>query len=71
MFCAFIFLSTKYPKSKELIFIFHFQMGTNYKAALIPQRIRETIHGWGRQLGGGGGLVILLMIPPYTQTQAQ
>lgn len=21
------------------------QMGTNYKAALIPQRIRETIHG--------------------------
>ena len=25
-----------------------FQMGTNYKAALIPQRIRETIHGWGK-----------------------
>ncbi|RYQ96800.1 hypothetical protein Ahy_B08g092676 isoform A [Arachis hypogaea] len=24
------------------------QMGTNYKAALIPQRIRETIHGWGK-----------------------
>ncbi|CAN6558100.1 unnamed protein product [Malus baccata var. baccata] len=23
------------------------QMGTNYKAAIIPQRIRETIHGWG------------------------
>lgn len=23
-------------------------MGTNYKAALIPQRIRETIHGWGK-----------------------
>ncbi|KAE8723500.1 MLO-like protein 11 [Hibiscus syriacus] len=23
------------------------QMGTNYKAALIPERIRETIHGWG------------------------
>ncbi|KAI3803484.1 hypothetical protein L1987_31636 [Smallanthus sonchifolius] len=23
------------------------QMGTNYKAALIPQRIRDTIHGWG------------------------
>ncbi|GAB4846385.1 MLO-like protein 11 [Ancistrocladus abbreviatus] len=22
------------------------QMGTNYKAALIPQRVRETIHGW-------------------------
>ncbi|PIN22732.1 hypothetical protein CDL12_04549 [Handroanthus impetiginosus] len=22
------------------------QMGTNYKAALIPQRIRDTIHGW-------------------------
>ncbi|KAF5181824.1 Mlo-like protein [Thalictrum thalictroides] len=22
------------------------QMGTNYKAALIPQRLRETIHGW-------------------------
>ncbi|KAI3457477.1 hypothetical protein Pfo_014140 [Paulownia fortunei] len=34
------------------------QMGTNYKAALIPQRIRETIHGWKkaarrrRRLGG-------------------
>lgn len=25
-----------------------FQMGTNYKAALIPQRIRDTIHGWGK-----------------------
>ncbi|KAH9650786.1 MLO-like protein 11 [Citrus sinensis] len=24
------------------------QMGTNYKAALIPRRIRETIHGWGK-----------------------
>ncbi|XP_022936117.1 MLO-like protein 11 isoform X3 [Cucurbita moschata] len=24
------------------------QMGTNYKAALIPQRIRETIYGWGK-----------------------
>nr|CAD1830740.1 unnamed protein product [Ananas comosus var. bracteatus] len=24
------------------------QMGTNYKAALIPQSIRETIHGWGK-----------------------
>lgn len=48
MFCAFIFLFTTYPKSKELIFIFHLQMGTNYKAALIPQRIRETIHGWGK-----------------------
>ncbi|CAI9787737.1 unnamed protein product [Fraxinus pennsylvanica] len=24
------------------------QMGTNYKAAIIPQRIRETIHGWGK-----------------------
>lgn len=24
------------------------QMGTNYKAALIPQGIRETIHGWKR-----------------------
>ncbi|XP_021754850.1 MLO-like protein 11 [Chenopodium quinoa] len=22
------------------------QMGTNYKAALIPHRIRETLHGW-------------------------
>ncbi|RZC80662.1 hypothetical protein C5167_043240 [Papaver somniferum] len=22
------------------------QMGTNYKAALIPQRLRETLHGW-------------------------
>ncbi|KAK4439202.1 MLO-like protein 11 [Sesamum alatum] len=34
------------------------QMGTNYKAAIIPQRIRETIHGWGkaarrkRKMGG-------------------
>lgn len=34
-------------------------MGTNYKAALIPQRIRETMHGWGkavrkkRRHGGG------------------
>lgn len=26
-----------------------FQMGSNYKAALIPQRIRETIHGWGKE----------------------
>lgn len=25
------------------------QMGTNYKAALIPQRIRETIRGWGKE----------------------
>ncbi|GMP52897.1 hypothetical protein CsSME_00018556 [Camellia sinensis var. sinensis] len=25
------------------------QMGTNYKAALIPHRIRETIHGWGKE----------------------
>nr|VDC87104.1 unnamed protein product [Brassica rapa] len=24
------------------------QMGTNYKAALIPQRIRDTIQGWGK-----------------------
>lgn len=24
------------------------QMGTNYKAALIPHTIRETIHGWGK-----------------------
>ncbi|XP_043689793.1 MLO-like protein 11 isoform X2 [Telopea speciosissima] len=24
------------------------QMGTHYKAALIPQRIRDTIHGWGK-----------------------
>ena len=23
-------------------------MGTNYKASLIPKRIRETIHGWGK-----------------------
>lgn len=28
--------------------MFLLQMGTNYKAALIPQRIRETIHGWGK-----------------------
>ncbi|XP_058082715.1 MLO-like protein 11 isoform X1 [Magnolia sinica] len=26
------------------------QMGTNYKAALIPQRIRETMHGWGKEV---------------------
>ncbi|GLT83360.1 hypothetical protein SLE2022_016530 [Rubroshorea leprosula] len=25
------------------------QMGTNYKAALIPERIRETMHGWGKE----------------------
>ncbi|CAI9088639.1 OLC1v1023029C1 [Oldenlandia corymbosa var. corymbosa] len=25
------------------------QMGSNYKAAIIPQRIRETIHGWGKE----------------------
>ncbi|KAI3755797.1 hypothetical protein L1987_55603 [Smallanthus sonchifolius] len=25
------------------------QMGTNYKAALIPQRIRETIQGWRKE----------------------
>lgn len=24
-------------------------MGTNYKAALIPQRVRQTIHGWGKE----------------------
>ncbi|KAH9325569.1 hypothetical protein KI387_005747, partial [Taxus chinensis] len=24
------------------------QMGTNYKAALIPPRIRETLNGWGK-----------------------
>lgn len=24
------------------------QMGTNYKAALLPHRIRETMHGWGK-----------------------
>ncbi|KAG6385461.1 hypothetical protein SASPL_154296 [Salvia splendens] len=24
------------------------QMGTNYKAALIPRNIRDTIHGWGK-----------------------
>ncbi|EYU44895.1 hypothetical protein MIMGU_mgv1a003290mg [Erythranthe guttata] len=36
------------------------QMGTNYKAALIPNNVRETIHGWGkaarrrRRLGGFG-----------------
>lgn len=23
-------------------------MGTKYKAALLPQRVRETIHGWGK-----------------------
>ena len=23
-------------------------MGSNYKAALIPHRIRETMHGWGK-----------------------
>ncbi|KAK8603031.1 hypothetical protein V6N13_085229 [Hibiscus sabdariffa] len=25
------------------------QMGTNFKAALIPQGVRETIHGWGKE----------------------
>lgn len=30
-------------------FLCWIQMGTNYKAALIPQRIRETIHGWGKE----------------------
>lgn len=30
----------------NVLFYRSFQMGTNYKAALIPQRIRETIHGW-------------------------
>ncbi|KAJ0941932.1 hypothetical protein HanPSC8_Chr03g0085891 [Helianthus annuus] len=25
------------------------QMGTNYKAELIPQRTRDTIHGWGKE----------------------
>ncbi|XP_039026922.1 MLO-like protein 11 [Hibiscus syriacus] len=25
------------------------QMGTNFKAALIPQSVRETIHGWGKE----------------------
>ncbi|KAJ8497412.1 hypothetical protein OPV22_007964 [Ensete ventricosum] len=24
------------------------QMGSNYKAALLPQSIRDTIHGWGK-----------------------
>lgn len=23
-------------------------MGSNYKAALIPERIRQTMHGWGK-----------------------
>ncbi|KAK4484891.1 hypothetical protein RD792_007494 [Penstemon davidsonii] len=32
----------------ELASFFWFWMGTNYKAALIPQGIRETIHGWGK-----------------------
>ncbi|XP_051124748.1 MLO-like protein 11 [Andrographis paniculata] len=40
------------------------QMGTNYKAALIPQRIRDTIHGWGkearrrRKMGGDDSTVL-------------
>ncbi|XP_073301676.1 MLO-like protein 11 isoform X2 [Primulina huaijiensis] len=25
------------------------QMGTNYKAALLPHSIRETMHGWGKE----------------------
>ncbi|XP_022002202.1 MLO-like protein 11 isoform X1 [Helianthus annuus] len=25
------------------------QMGTNYKAELIPQRTRDAIHGWGKE----------------------
>jgi mlo protein len=28
-------------------------MGTNYKPALFPQRIRETIHGWGKAAARG------------------
>lgn len=40
--------------------LFFSQMGTNYKAAIIPHNVRETIHGWGkaarrrRRLGGFG-----------------
>lgn len=34
---------------QEVLFcICNLQMGTNYKAALIPHTIRETIHGWGK-----------------------
>ncbi|XP_075521771.1 MLO-like protein 11 isoform X2 [Primulina tabacum] len=25
------------------------QMGTNYKAALLPHSVRETMHGWGKE----------------------
>lgn len=39
----------RFRKVLDLLFCFHFQMGTNYKAALIPHRIRETIHGWGKE----------------------
>ncbi|XP_049936783.1 MLO-like protein 11 isoform X4 [Nymphaea colorata] len=37
-----------FQNSFELASFFWFWMGTNYKAALIPHRIRETIHGWGK-----------------------
>ncbi|PQM34927.1 MLO-like protein 11 isoform X1 [Prunus yedoensis var. nudiflora] len=37
-----------FQKSFARLFKADCRMGTNYKAALIPQRIRETIHGWGK-----------------------
>ncbi|THG07136.1 hypothetical protein TEA_000698 [Camellia sinensis var. sinensis] len=38
-----------YPKILCLLVLLSWMMGTNYKAAIIPQRIRETIHGWGKE----------------------
>jgi hypothetical protein len=47
MLGALTFHLLRFPKVMGFFFS-SFQMGTNYKAALIPQRIRETIHGWGK-----------------------
>ncbi|MFS7938512.1 hypothetical protein Hanom_Chr05g00440571 [Helianthus anomalus] len=31
------------------MYVLDTQMGTNYTAELIPQRTRDTIHGWGKE----------------------
>lgn len=43
-----VHIFTSQEQSFEHAILSPLQMGTNYKAALIPQRIRETIHGWGK-----------------------
>lgn len=48
MLGAFTFHLLRFLKVMGYFFSSSFQMGTNYKAALIPHRIRETIHGWGK-----------------------